>query len=94
MRYAAGYLRKPIMETVKHAEVTKPFSLRLTFSDDLCGEVDLEPELYGRVFEPLRDPAFFAKVTVDLELGTVVWPNGADFSPEFLYREAKSAGTS
>ena len=60
------------------------------FSDGLVGEMDLLPELYGEVFEPLRDPAFFAQVRVDPELGTIVWPNGADFSPEYLYRRAKS----
>jgi hypothetical protein len=47
--------------------------------------VDIEPLLYGEMFEPLRDFARFAEVTVDPELGTVVWPNGADLSPEFLY---------
>jgi hypothetical protein len=30
------------------------------------------------MFEPLRDVAYFAQVVVDEELGTVVWPNGAD----------------
>lgn len=34
---------------------------------------------------PLRDPIFFAQATVDSVVVTVVWPNEADFSPEFLY---------
>jgi len=37
-------------------------------------------------FEPLRDPELFSRAVIDTELGTVVWPNGADLSPEFLYR--------
>jgi hypothetical protein len=37
------------------------------------------------MFELLRDPVLFEQATVDSELGTVVWPNGADLSPEFLY---------
>jgi hypothetical protein len=41
------------------------------------------------VFEPLRDPRYFAKVRVDTEAATVVWPNGADLAPETLYEEAR-----
>jgi uncharacterized protein DUF2442 len=37
------------------------------------------------VFEPLRDADFFAKVELDEELGTIVWPNGADLAPETLH---------
>jgi hypothetical protein len=40
------------------------------------------------VVEPLRDPREFAKVLVDREIGTVVWPNGLDMAPEPLYQEA------
>lgn len=77
------------MEVVTKAKIKGPFSLELTFSDSLCREVDLESELEGEVFEPLQDPVFFAQVAVDQELGTVVWPNGADFSPEYLYDKAR-----
>jgi hypothetical protein len=45
----------------------------------------MDPELWGEVFEPLKDPEYFAKAFVDEELGTVCWPNGADLSPEWLY---------
>ena len=41
------------------------------------------------VFEPLRDPAYFATVKLDAEARRVVWPNGADLAPERLYAEAK-----
>jgi hypothetical protein len=57
----------------------------LRFDDDLSGEIDLEDELWGPVFDPLRDVEEFAQVRADPELETVVWPNGADFAPEFLY---------
>lgn len=53
----------------------------LRFSDGSEGEVDLLPHLWGPVFEPLRDPAAFARFAVR---GTLCWPNGADFAPEFL----------
>jgi len=63
--------------------------LWLRFEDGVEGEVDLSRSLRGPVFEPLRDPAFFAKFFIDL--GTVNWPNGADFAQQALYRRVKAA---
>jgi len=60
------------------------YRLRLEFEDGSLQEVDLAPELHGEVFEPLQDPEFFRKVFVNTETGTIEWPNGADFAPEFL----------
>jgi hypothetical protein len=40
------------------------------------------------VFEPLADPAYFREVRLDEELGTIVWPNGADVAPETLHSRA------
>jgi hypothetical protein len=65
--------------------VEGPYRLRLVFDDGLTKSVDLEHELWGPAFNSLRDPDIFSQVSVDEELGTIVWPNGADFSPEFLY---------
>ena len=59
-------------------------SVWLRFSDGLDGTVNLSQDLAGEVFEPLRDAAFFAQVKLHPELHTLVWPNGADFAPEFL----------
>jgi hypothetical protein len=61
------------------------YRLRLTFADGRTGVIDLEPELWGEVFEPLRDPGVFAALRIDEELATIVWPTGADLAPEFLY---------
>jgi hypothetical protein len=47
------------------------------------------PPAWRGVFEPLRDPAYFARVEVDPEGGTIGWPNGADMAPEPLYAEAR-----
>jgi hypothetical protein len=60
------------------------YSVWLRFSDGAEGEVDLSNELHGPIFEPLRDIAFFRQFVVHPELKTLVWPNGADFAPEFL----------
>ena len=62
----------------------------LRFADGLCGEIDLAQELWGPVFEPLKDPLEFVKLRVDPDLETIVWPNGADLSPEWLYRQVKT----
>jgi Protein of unknown function (DUF2442) len=62
----------------------------LKFNDGLQGDVDLANEIYGEIFEPLKDPAYFASFKVDW---TLVWPNGADFAPEVLYEKVKQ-GTS
>jgi len=60
-------------------------TVHLRFSDGTERDIDLSPYLVGPVFEPLHDPAQFAEVTVDPELGTIVWPNGADICPDVLY---------
>ncbi|MGH7639213.1 MAG: DUF2442 domain-containing protein [Gemmatimonadaceae bacterium] len=60
------------------------YVLCLRFNNGVEGEVDLAAELDGEVFEPLRDPAFFARVRVDPDVRTITWPNGADMAPEFL----------
>jgi hypothetical protein len=68
------------------------FVLRIDFDDGTTREVDLEAELWGPVFEPLRqDPALFREVRVDAELGTIVWPNGADMDPDVLHGDHASA---
>lgn len=74
---------------VKQATHLKDYVLRIEFTDGALKDVDLQGELYGEVFEPLRDPHFFEQVKVDGETGTVEWPNGADFAPEFLYEIGK-----
>ena len=70
---------------VTSVAVTGPTHLTLTFNDGARKRVDLGPLLYGPVFEPLHDIAFFAKARLDPELGTVVWPNETDFAPEALH---------
>ena len=74
---------------LKDIVIAKPlgdYRLHLQFEDGVEGVVNLAPHLSFRgVFEPLRDPAYFAQVRVDADLGTVTWPNGADLDPDVLY---------
>jgi len=69
---------------VTQVQVVGPFSLDLTFNDGTRKRVNFRRLLWGEVFEPLRDPSYFARV--ELDEWTVSWPNGADFAPEFLYQ--------
>lgn len=76
---------------VTSAQVLAHYRLRIGFSDGSSRDVDLTGELHGPVFEPLADPDFFAQVHVDDELGTVVWPNGADLDPLVLHGDFEPA---
>ena len=69
------------------AKYIKDYTLYLRFSDGSDGEVDLQPELDGEIFQPLKDVSYFKGFSLNQELHTVVWPNGADFAPEFLYEK-------
>jgi len=71
---------------VVKAKVSGPHLLDLTFKDGTRKQVDLLPLLEGPVFQPLQDPAFFARAVLDPVAGTVMWPNGADIAPETLHR--------
>lgn len=63
----------------------------LRFDDGSEGEIDLEDQLWGEVFQPLKDERVFAQLRLYPELDTICWPNGADLAPEFLYERLKSA---
>jgi hypothetical protein len=72
--------------TIVAAHHVRDFIVWLKFADGSEGEVDLSSELWGEIFEPLKDPAYFRQLAV-AEYGTITWPNGADFAPEFLYEQ-------
>ena len=61
--------------------------LYLTFEDGVAGDVNVtELVSWTGVFTPLAEQAYFEQVRVDTNLGTVVWPNGADLDPDALMR--------
>ena len=66
----------PQIETAEHVGA---YELRLTFSDGRTGILNREHELRGEMFE---------RFSIDRELRTLVWPNGADLAPEYLYAAA------
>jgi hypothetical protein len=76
--------------TITEVQVIDSYRIELAFADGVRGIVDLRERIVGRggVFNALEDPAFFRRVRVNHELGTIVWPNNADFCPDLLYRWA------
>jgi hypothetical protein len=74
---------------VREARYLRDYVVWLRFNDGAEGEIDLQNELEGEVFEPLKNPALFQKFRVDPELQTIVWENGADMAPEFLYEHMR-----
>ena len=71
----------PKLESAEHVS---GHAIRLRFADGTEGVVDLKDELWGEVFEPLRNIQVFRRFQLDRELNTLTWPSGTDFAPEFL----------
>jgi len=76
---------------VAEARYIRDYTIHVRVADGTEGDVDLREELYGEIFEPLRDPALFRQFSVHPEFHTLTWPNGADIAPEFLYEKVQLA---
>jgi len=74
---------------VDNFELNGSYRMSLLFNNGETVEVDLENELEGKIFEPLKKPEYFKSAYLNEETGTVEWPNGADFAPEFLLELGK-----
>src|SRR5688572_1968682 len=70
---------------VKSFAIVAPHTLKVDFSDGSSRRIDFRPALAGEIYGPLRDLKLFEKVSLDHEVHTLVWPNGADFDPETLH---------
>jgi len=73
------------MLKVTDAKYVRDYVVWLKFSDGIEGEVDLSDQLFGEIFEPLKEKEFFKQFVLHPDWLTITWPNGADFAPEFLY---------
>jgi hypothetical protein len=78
-----------LLPTVIRAEHSGGLRIRVTFNDGVESTIDFSEWLRGPIFEPLKEPEYFARFFLDG--GTVAWPNGADIAPETLYQRAKSS---
>lgn len=74
---------------IKKAEYLGNYHFNVEFNNGITAEISLKNELWGEIFEPLKDEKYIADFA--LENGTLTWPNGADFAPEFLMELAKTA---
>lgn len=73
------------MVRVQQVTALEGYHLRVAFTDGSERVIDVEPFLRGPIFDPVRsDRTVFEAVAVDPELGTIVWPNGADIDPDVL----------
>ena len=72
-----------------NAEYINDYRIKVKFEDGTEGVINMENELWGEVFEPLKDISQFQDFVFDRELRTIVWPStGADLAPEFIYEQA------
>ncbi|MBI4802193.1 MAG: DUF2442 domain-containing protein [Elusimicrobia bacterium] len=74
------------MHWIKSVRYLREHKLKLKFEDGQYKIVDLKPHLTGKVFKPLTDTGYFRRVKLNKDIDTIVWPNNADFSPDFLYK--------
>jgi hypothetical protein len=77
------------MHYITEVEYESGYCLRLRFEDGSFRGADLADHLDGDVFEPLRDVNLFRTARLNTDIDTVVWDNGADMSPDFLYEIGK-----
>ena len=72
--------------TVTEVRPLKNYRISLVFADGTSGIVDLADDILGRGgdFAVMTEPAYFGKVEVNHELGTIQWPNGVDYCPDLL----------
>ena len=73
------------MHYITDAVYVTDHKIKIRFEDGQVKLVDLRPYLDGPIFEPLKDIRYFRLMTVNRDIDTITWPNGADFSPDFLF---------
>ena len=76
------------MPKLIQAKYAGDYQIKVWFDDGHSGIIDMQNELWGEVFEPLKELSLFRSFKLDPELHTLVWPTGADLAPEFLYERA------
>ena len=73
---------------VTDASYLEDYKVEVAFNNGRKGIADLTDALRGTMFEPLKNKTVFANLVVDEELDTIVWSNGADLAPEYIYFQA------
>ena len=73
---------------ITNAKYIEDYKVEVSFNNGRKGVADLFEVLKGTIFEPLKDKSVFSSFKVDKELDTIVWPNGVDLAPEYIYFQA------
>ena len=73
--------------SIKDVHVGPKYHVIVTFDNNVTKDVDLKPLMKGPIFKPLQSLDYFSQVSINHDIGTVVWPNGADLCPDVLYEE-------
>ncbi|MGL4908282.1 MAG: DUF2442 domain-containing protein [Bacteroidales bacterium] len=71
---------------VTNVQALENYKLLLTFANGERREFNMAPYLNKGVFKVLQDVRIFNTVRVSFD--SIEWENGADFDPEFLYKES------
>ncbi len=77
---------------IKEAKYLSNYKIWVRFNDGAIGEIDLESDLWGEMIEPLKNKNKFKKFKLDPDLETIVWENGFDLAPEYIYQNMKVIG--
>ena len=77
-----------MLPKLTNAEYVGEYQIKVFFEDGTEGIIDMKDDLWGEVFEPLKELSVFRNFRIDPELQTIVWPTGADLAPEYLYERA------
>ena len=73
---------------ITNARYLEDYKVEVSFNDGRKGIADLADALKGSMFEPLKNKSLFSRLVIDKELDTIVWSNGADLAPEYIYFQA------
>jgi len=68
---------------VSSAKYLGDYKIKLLFNNGESKTVDLSDQLISKVFEPLKDKAYFQSFVI--KFNTIEWSNGVDFMPKYLY---------
>ena len=77
-------------EDVRSVSVLSHGVLSVTFQNGLQGVIRVMPSVYRGVFEHLKNPDEFDKVSVSN--GYVTWPGELDIAPDSLYESIAKNG--
>jgi hypothetical protein len=75
-----------MLNDIIDVKVIKDYIINILFENGIEGKIDISEIIpFQGIFAKLKDKKYFATVHVNKDLGTIVWDNGADISPNYLY---------